>query len=264
MTLGQYAHRESVIHKLDPRTKIISSLFLMMALLMTKRLEMIAIFAIVVPILFIIARLGFGLIFRNLRAFWGLFLLTFLIHGLFTPGQILWKIPFVSVFITHEGLSQGFSYALRIGSLIVLANLLTLTTAPMSLTDAIERFLKPLRRIGVPAHEIAMMLSISLRFIPILIDEAERIRKAQVSRGSQFEGHILKKIKGIIPLIIPLFLSTFRRAHDLSLAMDARCYQGGDKRTNYYVLRFRRSDGIALLMVLFFGIPFIILTTVWV
>lgn len=129
----------------------------------------------------------------------------------------------------------------------------------MSLTDAIERFLTPFRRIGIPAHEIAMMLSISLRFIPILIDEAERIRRAQVSRGSQFDGNILRKLRSIVPLIIPLFLSTFRRAHDLALAMDARCYQGGARRTNYYVLRFRRIDGIASLTVFLFSIPVVIL-----
>jgi len=259
ITLGQYAHRESVIHRLDPRTKILMSFFLMMILLITKRLEVIVLFVVAVPVLFIVSKLGLGLVLRNCRAFWGLFLLTFLIHGLFTPGKILFKIPMVSVFITQEGVYLGFVYMIRIGILIVLANCLTLTTSPMSLTDAIERFLTPFRRIGIPAHEIAMMLSISLRFIPILIDEAERIRRAQVSRGSQFDGNILRKLRSIVPLIIPLFLSTFRRAHDLALAMDARCYQGGARRTNYYVLRFRRIDGIASLTVFLFSIPVVIL-----
>ena len=222
-------------------------------------MEVIALFVLAVPVLFIVSKLGLALVLRNCRAFWGLFLLTFLIHGLFTPGKILFKMPMVPVFITQEGVYLGIVYMIRIGILIVLANLLTLTTSPMSLTDAIERFLAPFRRIGVPAHEIAMMLSISLRFIPILIDEAERIRKAQVSRGSQFDGNIFNKLRSIVPLIIPLFLSTFRRAHDLALAMDARCYQGGERRTNYYILRFRRIDGIALLTVFLFSIPIVIL-----
>ena len=231
----------------------------MIILLTTQRLELTISFMVVLGVLFLLSRLSLGLALRNLRAFWGLFLLTFLLHGLFTPGKILWKLPLVSVFITEKGLYQGVVYTIRIGLFIVLANLLTLTTSPMSLTDAIERFLSPFRRIGVPAHEIAMMLSISLRFIPILIDEAERIRKAQVSRGSHFQGNVFKKVRSVIPLIIPLFLSAFRRANDLALAMDARCYQGGERRTHYTILRFRWTDGVALITVFLIGLPLVIM-----
>jgi energy-coupling factor transport system permease protein len=259
ITLGQYAPRESIVHGLDPRTKVLSSLFFMTLLLFIHRLELLFVFFAVVLVLFRLSKLDFGLALRNLRPFLWLFLITFILHVMFTKGRILWKVPAVSLYITEEGITRGLFYTFRIGILVMLASLLTLTTSPMSLTDAIERFLSPFRFIGVPAHEIAMMLSISLRFIPILIDEAERIRKAQISRGSRFVGSIVSKIRSVVPLIIPLFLSTFRRANDLALAMDARCYQGGGKRTSYHVLRFGRNDMMALLAVLFFGFPVFLL-----
>ena len=209
--------------------------------------------------IFILAKLNPVLLLKNLRAFWVLFLLTFFVHALFTPGRIIWRIPWVTLYVTEEGFYYGIFYSLRLGILISLANLLTLTTSPMDLTDALERFLKPFRRFGVPSHEIGMMFSISLRFIPILIDEAERIRKAQLSRGARHEGNIFHKIRSIVPLIIPLFLSAFRRAHDLALAMDARCYQGGANRTSYYLLKFKKIDGLAFLTVLFIGLPILVL-----
>ena len=255
ITLGQYAYRKSIIHSLDPRTKILLSLFFMGFVFITHRLEILFFFFGIVLALFVLSKLDIRLALRNLKPFLWLFLLTFILHGMFTKGRLLWKIPFMSLSITEEGLYQGGFYAFRIGVLITVANLLTLTTSPMSFTDAIERFLSPFRCLGVPAHEIAMMLSIALRFIPILVDEAERIQKAQTSRGARFEGNIVQKIRSIVPLLIPLFLSTFRRANDLALAMDARCYRGGEARTSYYVLRFQRSDGFALISVLLFGIP---------
>ena len=255
ITLGQYAPRESIIHKLDPRTKVLASLFLMSMLLFIRRLEIILLFFVVVLVLYILSKLNIGLALKNLKPFVWLFLLTFLLHCLFTKGKILVEIPFVKGYITEEGIYRGIFYTLRIGILVVMANLLTLTTSPMSLTDGIERFLSPFRRVGVPAHEIAMMLSISIRFIPILIEEAERIRKAQISRGGCFEGNLLRRIRSIIPLIVPLFLSTFRRANDLALAMDARCYRGGEGRTSYHILRFRRADMLALFVIFLFGIP---------
>jgi energy-coupling factor transport system permease protein len=175
--------------------------------------------------------------------------LTLFLHALLTKGKILLTIPLTQFTVTEEGLYLGFYYTFRIAVLIILASLLTLTTSPMSLTDALERFMLPFRRIGVPAHEIAMMLSISLRFVPILIAETERIRNAQLSRGACFEGNLIQKIRGIIPMIIPLFLSAFRRANDLAFAMDARCYQGGEGRSHYYRLQFKRNDAFAFFIV---------------
>ena len=259
ITLGQYAQRESVIHGLDPRTKVLIGLMVMSCIFFIQRIDVSIILMISCLFLYKIARLDISLAIRNLRAFWILFLLTFIIHLLFTPGKLLWKIPGLSLYITSQGLYSGFFYSLRIGILISIANLLTLTTSPMALTDAIERFLSPFRRLGVPAHEIGMMLSISLRFIPILIDEADRIQKAQISRGARFEGNLIQRIRGVIPLIIPLFLSAFRRAHDLAMAMDARCYQGSANRTSYYILRFRWIDGAAFVITLLVCFPIVFL-----
>ncbi len=259
ITLGQYAPGDSVIHCLDPRTKVLSTLFLMSLLLVTHRLEILLLFFILCIIFFILAGLSPKLAFQNLKPFFWLFLLTFVLNAMFTKGEILYKIPFLNVYLTVEGIFRGVFYTLRIAILVVLANLLTLTTSPMSLTDGIERFLSPLKRIGIRSHEIAMMLSISLRFIPILLEESDRIRKAQTSRGGTFEGNILKKAKSIIPLIVPLFLSTFRRANDLALAMEARCYRGGEERTSYNILRFRWTDGVVLLGVFSISFPVILI-----
>ena len=259
ITLGQYAPGDSVIHRLDPRTKILSTLILMTLLLITHSLEILLLFFILCFVFFILGNLNPKLALGNLRPFLWLFLLTFFLNAVFTKGKILWEVPFLNVYITEQGISQGVFYTLRIAILVVLANLLTLTTSPMSLTDGIERFLSPLKRVGIRSHEIALMLSISLRFIPILIEEADRIRKAQISRGVTFMGSILNKIKNTVPLIVPLFLSTFRRANDLALAMEARCYRGGEGRTSYNVLRFRWIDGIVLLGIFLISIPVILI-----
>jgi len=247
-TLGQFAPRDSVIHHLDPRTKILGIFIMMCVLLFTHRPEILLFYFCVIVGLFRISRLQIGLALKNIKPFIWLFLITFLLHLLLTKGRILFTIPTLNISITQEGIQQGFYYTFRIAVLIILASFLTLTTSAMSLTDGLERFMRPFRKIGLPAHEIAMMLSISLRFIPILMDETERIRNAQLSRGASFEGHLIQKIRSIVPMIIPLFLSAFRRANDLALAMDARCYQGGEGRTNFRILVFKRNDTIAFMI----------------
>lgn len=234
---------------------MISCLIFMVSLFLVQHWWILSIYLLLILFFYSLAKLQLKLAFRNIRGFWGLFLITFLIHGFFTHGRILFEIPSLSARMTFEGLVLGLYYTLRLGILIILANLLTLTTSPMSLTDGIERFMKPLKRFGVPAHEIAMMLSISIRFIPLLIDESDRIRKAQLSRGSRFEGNIVDRIRSIIPLVIPLFVSAFRRAHELALAMEARCYRGGEGRTSYDVLVFQQRDFGVLLSVIFLTIP---------
>lgn len=231
----------------------------MSMILMISRLELLLLYLIAILFFYRLSQLKIGLALKNMRPFLWLFLVTFFLHALFTKGKILVQISQSSVALTREGMIKGAFYTLRIGILIVLANILTLTTSPMSLTDAFERFLTPFKRIGIPAHEIAMMLSISLRFIPILLSEVERIRKAQISRGCRFDGNIIEKIRSIVPLIVPLFLSTFRRANDLALAMDARCYRGSVERTSYEVLRFRRADLLALSFVLISCFPVFLL-----
>lgn len=259
ITLGQYAPRDSIIHKLDPRTKIALSLVFMVLLMFVHRIELLLPFFAIIILLFYLAKLDPILSVKNLRPFLWLFILTLFFHSIFTEGKILCKVPYVNLWITEEGIYRGLFYTLRIGLLTVLASLLTLTTSPLSLADAVERFLSPLKQIGVPSQEIAMMLSISLRFIPILMDEAERIRKAQFSRGCQITGNLINKIRSVVPLIVPLFISTFRRANDLALAMDSRCYGSSNERTSYYILQFRRADIIAFVAVFIFCVPIVLM-----
>ncbi len=227
----------------------------MVLLLFTSRIEVLFWFFIAVIVLYRVSQISISNAFGNLRAFLVLFILTFLLHGFLTSGRILFRIPYLGAVFTYEGMTRGFFYTFRICVLIVLANLLTLTTSPMSLTDAFTCFLKPFRKLGVPAHEIGMMISIALRFIPIFIDEADRIKNAQISRGARFEGNFMRKIKNISSLIIPLFVSTFRRANDLAFAMESRCYRGSEGRTSYYILRFQRNDLVAFFCMILIGVP---------
>jgi len=252
ITLGQYAPRNSTIHRLDPRTKVLISLFFMflaMLLNLTGILFMLGIGLF----LFRFSDLPFTTALRNARSFFWLFFLTFCIHAFFTEGRSLIEIPVVHAKMTFEGANNGIFYTIRMIVLIVYANLFTLTTSPMEITDAMEKLMKPVRRIGIPVHEIAMMISISIRFIPIFLEEGERIKNAQISRGSRFEGHLANKIRSILPIIIPLFLSSFRKADDLAMAMDARCYRGGENRTSYRSLKFRGADRAAFIIAIFIG-----------
>ena len=245
VSIGQYLSGTSVLHKLDPRTKIISTFLIMIYLLSVTRVVTLVFSLTAVLLLYRLAGISLSIGLRNLRPFIFLFLLTIGVHTFFSTeggGRI---IPGLPVTVSVQGLYLGFFYSVRISILIVLANLLTLTTAPMSLTDAVEFFLKPLRIFKVPAHEISMMLSIALRFFPILLSETDRIRKAQVSRGATFEGPLRHKINMIVTLIVPLFVSTFRKANELAMAMDARCYGGSSKRTSLYELKFRKPDTLA-------------------
>ncbi len=259
ITLGQYAPRDSFIHKLDPRTKLLTCFIMMTWILMIKHIQLLVAFLIVILLCYKISRLKISAAFKNIRPFLLLFLLTVLLHAFFTPGQSLMKIPLLNIELTQQGIITGFFYTFRIVVLILMANLLTLTTSPMSLTDAVENILKPLSFLKIPAHEIAMMMSISIRFIPILIEEMDRIQKAQISRGARFDGRLIHRLKSVVPVIIPLFLSAFRRANDLALAMDARCYRGSQGRTHFDHLQLKTRDGIALVSVFIAGIPVIVI-----
>ncbi len=248
INLGQYAPRDSVVHALDPRIKIISCLIMMFLIFFTARIEILLFLSIIIFIFYYLAKFRLTLAFGNIRPFILLFLLTLLLHGFFTPGKILVTIPVIDADISLEGLYKGFFYTFRLIILIILAGLLTLSTSPMSLTDGIEHFLKPFAKLGLPAHEIAMTISIAMRFIPILIEESERIKKAQISRGAKFDGNIINRTRSIIPLVVPLFISGFRKAHELSLAMEARGYRGGEGRSSYLYLELRKNDFICLCM----------------
>lgn len=243
ITLGQYYPADSYIHRLDPRTKILVVFCAMTTFILAFRvLELVLAF---LAILFIIrvSHIPFFLVARNLRPFLWLFLLTIVLHLFLSKEETpILTIPYIRIDITRHGLINGFIYSFRLAILILLAALLTLTTSPMELTDALDRFLKPLQKLGLSTHEFTMMITLSLRFIPTLIFEADKLQKAQISRGATFEGNLLQRIKSVIPLILPLFISVFRRADELALAMDARCYIGGKNRTSYKKLVFTKND----------------------
>ena len=250
ITLGRYVAADSPIHALDPRTKFISILVLMTAILSTPGFTPLLIFCGFLAITITLSRLPAGLVLKNLRPFLWLFFFTFVLHALLTPGRMLWPLPYTDYAITREGMQRGAFFSLRLSAVIVAASLMTLTTAPLELTNGLERLFNPLRRFGFPAHELAMMVTISLRFIPVLIDEAERLRKAQLARGADFSGGPIQRARSLIPLLVPLFVSAFARADRLALAMESRCYRGGIERTSFHQLSFARRDLHSALAVL--------------
>lgn len=261
LTIGQHYPVESPVHNLDPRVKIIMtfvfiiSLFLIesfVAYLFVVAFLAVAITSSKVPVKFVI---------RGLRPIFFIILITFIINILMTPGNVIFKLGFIK--ITDQGLRQAGFMALRLTLLIMGTSMLTLTTSPILLTDGIESLLNPFKRIGVPAHELAMMMTIALRFIPTLMEETEKIMKAQKSRGADFEsGNIVNRAKNLIPLLVPLFISAFRRADELAMAMEARCYRGGENRTRMRQLKIEKGDYVAIII---FTIYFatIIVSKIW-
>lgn len=249
ITLGQYYPADSVIHKLDPRVKLFSTLIYIISLFCFKGIA-----ALLVATLFLFgvikaSKVPFKFIVKGLKAILILMLITALFNLFLTPGEPV--LSFWIFKITAEGAKNAALMAVRLTYLILGTSIMTLTTTPNQLTDGLEKSLKPLGKIGIPVHAIAMMMSIALRFIPILIEETDKIMKAQMARGADFEsGNLLKKVKNMIPLLVPLFVSAFRRADDLAMAMEARCYNGGEGRTKMKPLRYVRRDRIAYLIVL--------------
>jgi energy-coupling factor transport system permease protein len=202
--------------------------------------------SLLVPLLSGVAKVPYGWLFRSLRPIFLIIVLTFAVHIIFTPGMPLAAIgPFA---VSGAGIRNGLFYSLRICLVILLFSFVTLTTTPVELTDAIESIFGPLKKIRLPIHEIALMTTIAIRFIPTFISETEVIAKAQKGRGADFEsGNIFRRIKSLMPLIIPLFISAFRRADELALAMEARCYIGGEGRTRLHELRIENKDIVWLM-----------------
>lgn len=246
ITLGQYFPGSSMVHRLDPRTKLIALMLLMTSLLASSLWSVMLIFMVVTAIAIVWSTIPMSLILKNLRPFIWLFGITIMVHLFWTPGRIAIILPVLGATITHEGLQNGLVYSVRLALLVLFAALLTLSTSPIELTDALEKLFSPLKRFKVPTHEIVMMLTLSLRFIPTLLEEAQRIKNAQISRGATFEGNLVKRMRSVVPLILPLFVSAFRRADELALAMDSRCYNGGNGRTSFKRLQFQRADYIVL------------------
>ena len=246
ITLGQYIPTGSVIHRLDPRAKLLSFLFLVCSVMMVKQIWCYLFFLLLLALLIWLSKLPPAYPLRNLKSFIWLFVITILLHLFFSQGRAIPLFPLNRLGATYEGLIRGVFFCLRVGILILWAALLTLTTSPVELTDGVESLLRPLKKLGFPSQELAMIIMIALRFVPLLVEETETLKKAQLARGADFGGNILQRVKSLIPLIVPLFLSTFRRADELALAMEARCYRGGKGRTSYRKLKFEGKDLLAL------------------
>lgn len=257
ITIGQYLAGDSVIHNLDPRIKIIITIMMITALFFIDSFSGYALFFLSVLIIIYLSRIPPLRILKGLKPVLFLVVLTLILHIFFTKGgEIIWQWGFIS--IETAGLYTGLFMVTRILLLIVFTSLLTLTTSPLELTDGIEYLLGPLKKVGVPASELAMMMTIALRFIPTLLEEADKIMKAQMARGADFEsGNIVKRARNLIPLLVPLFISAFRRADDLALAMESRCYHGGEGRTRLYELKVRITDFIALALAIILSLVFI-------
>lgn len=248
ITIGQYYPADSVIHKLDPRTKLMATMIYILSLFIFRSLAGFAAVTMGLFLVILLSKVPIGYMVKGLKAIVVILLITVIFNLFLTPGETL--VSFWKLRITEEGLRNAAFMTVRLIYLILGSSILTLTTTPNQLTDGLEKSLRPLNKIRVPVHEISMMMSIALRFIPILIEETDKIMKAQLARGADFEsGNLVKKAKAMVPLLVPLFISAFRRANDLALAMEARCYHGGDGRTKMKPLKYKGADGVAYLMI---------------
>lgn len=248
-TIGQYYQTESRIHRLDPRVKLIGTFAYIISLFIVNNYIGYAVAGVFLVILIANSNVPFRYIVRGLKAIVFLMLITVICNLFLTKGTPL--ISFWKLTITYEGLDFAIKMAIRLMFLIIGSSMMTLTTTPNQLTDAMESVFGPLKVFHVPVHEIAMMMSIALRFIPILVEETDKIMKAQMARGADFEsGNLFQRIRNMIPLLVPLFVSAFRRATDLAMAMEARCYRGGSGRTKMKPLRYHASDRVAYLLLL--------------
>ena len=243
ITLGQYYQTESVIHKLDPRVKLVGTICYIISLFLVNNIWGYVIAALFLTAMIKLSNVPFKFMVKGMKAIVFLLLITVVFNMFLTPGEAL--VSFWKLTITKEGLKLAAMMAIRLSFLIIGSSVMTLTTTPNNLTDGMEKLMNPLRKLKVPVHEIAMMMSIALRFIPILLEETDKIMKAQIARGADFEsGNIMKKAKALVPLLVPLFISAFRRANDLAMAMEARCYRGGDGRTKMKPLVYKKADRI--------------------
>ena len=259
ITLGQFVAGDSVIHKLDPRTKIGMMILYILMTFLVKKMYFLAIPFAYLVIELVLSGISLRYILNSLKPIRFLLIFMFLLNLFFTKGEHVWlDLGFWQ--LTGEAVLQSCFLAVRIILLVAGASMLTLTTSPIALTDGIERLFAPLKIFHFPAHELAMMMTIALRFVPTLMDESEKIRNAQMSRGADFEsGNIFKRVKSMIPILIPLFVSSFRKADELAIAMESRCYHGGEGRTRMHQLKFRLADLLAILITFAFVAVLIVL-----
>ena len=241
ITLGQYYPTDSVLHRLDPRTKLFGTLVYIVTLFLADSLFGYAAAALFLVLAIKLSNVPVKFMVRGLKAIVFLLLISVSFNLFLTPGTPIFKIGFLQM--TWEGLELATFMAVRLIFLVMGSTILTLTTTPNQLTDGLEKSLGFLNRVGVPVHEVSMMMSIALRFIPILVEETDKIMKAQMARGADFEsGNLIQTAKAMVPLLVPLFISAFRRATDLAMAMEARCYRGGEGRTKMKPLHYEGRD----------------------
>lgn len=241
ITIGQYYESDSILHRLDPRVKLVGTLVFLISLFVLENFTGFVLSTIFLIVIIKLSTVPVKYMLKGMKSIMFLLLITVIFNLLFSGGEPVVKVGPIA--ITEMGIRLAATTAVRLTYLIIGSSIMTLTTTPNQLTDAIERLLKPLNAVRFPVHEIAMMMSIALRFIPILVDETDKIMKAQMARGADFEtGGIIKRAKALVPLLVPLFVSAFRRANDLAMAMEARGYRGGDGRTKFKPLVYEKSD----------------------
>ena len=261
ITLGQYYDTQSPIHKMDPRTKILFTVFYMVTLFLIDGIYAYTAILLLTALIISLSNIPLKFMLKGLKPILLLVVITALLNLFMTPGEEMFRYGFFK--ITKEGIFMASKMAIRIILLIIGSSVLTLTTTPTVMTGGLELLLSPLKKIGIPISVFVMMISIALRFIPTLIDETDKIIKAQTSRGADFENkNPLKRIKAMIPILIPLFVSAFRRADDLAVAMECRCYNADSRRTSYHRFRFGKYDLYALIWAVVFTILLVIIKVV--
>ncbi len=248
ITLGRYVPGASAVHRLDPRTKILLMIAYIVLIFLVRQLAVFLVPLAFLVLTVLLSRVPVSYLWTAVKPMRLLIVFMFVINLFFTPGSTplfsFWRIT-----VMREGLMQGLFITARLLLLVSGTSILTLTTSPIALTDGLEKLLMPLSKLRFPAHELAMMMTIALRFIPTLMEETDRIRKAQMARGADFEsGNLVRRAKSMIPILVPLFVSAFRRADELAMAMESRCYHGGEGRTRMRELRFTRGDLFAFLV----------------
>ena len=260
ITLGQYYPGNSFVHKLDPRVKIYGLTIFLVSIFIVKDLYMYIPLALVLILVIQNSKIPARLLLNGIKSLRFIILLTFFINIIATPGEVvfnLWKFN-----ITRQGIEFASFMAIRLIFLVTSSSLLTLTTSPIALTDGLESIMKKKKKIGFPSHQLAMMMTIALRFIPTLFDEATKIMKSQAARGADFEsGNIIKRAKNLVPLLVPLFINSFKRADELATAMEARCYHGGEGRTRLNELKYDKKDYITMICITLFLLLYILQRT---
>ena len=259
ITLGQYFPLNSPIHRLDPRFKIMFTLaFIVLVFFADSIPGYLAVLAFIISAT-LLSKVGFKVVLKSAKPLLFIVIFTSVINLFFTGGdKVVFQWEFLK--ITEAGIVNAVSMALRLLFLVMGSSLLTYTTSPIMLTDGIERLLSPFAKIGLPAHELAMMMTIALRFIPTLLEETEKIIMAQKARGAEFDsGNIFKKAKALVPVLVPLFISSFRRADELATAMECRCYRGGKNRTSLRQLKVCSRDWVALFVMIIFSVAIILI-----